>query len=119
MSGERLWALPGLLGRCGICFAVPFGRRIRGTVQEFRLVRGRKGGAAMPWYVIYRHGWNERNQAPEQGLPEKMAVARMEASSPEEACRLAEGSVTLQAGQLLSAEPADEVDAREDEERVQ
>jgi hypothetical protein len=64
-------------------------------------------------YVIYRHGWNEANQSPECGLPEKMAVARVQADSPEEACRLAAGQVTLAANQRLSAEPADLVDAKE------
>lgn len=63
-------------------------------------------------YVVYRHGWNEENQDPARGLPEKMAVARIEADSPEEACRLATGQVRLLEGQHLSAEPADEVDAK-------
>jgi len=68
----------------------------------------------MQEYVVYRHGWNEANQDPRHGLPEKMAVARIEASSPEEACRLASRQVTLMAGQTLSAEPAVDVDAREE-----
>jgi hypothetical protein len=68
----------------------------------------------MRQYVVYRHGWNEANQNPAQGLPEKMCVARVEADSPEEACRLALRQVSLQGGQRLSAEPADEVDAREE-----
>ena len=67
----------------------------------------------MPEYVVYRHGWNEANQRPEFGLPEKMPVARVEAGSPEEACRLAAQRVTLQDNQRLSAEPAEQVDARE------
>ncbi len=66
----------------------------------------------MSEYVIYRHGWNEANQSPSHGLPEKMAVARIEAGSPEEACRLALSQVSLLPGQHLSAEPAEEVDAR-------
>ena len=64
-------------------------------------------------YVIYRHGWNEANQSRDLGLPEKMAVARIQAASPEEACQLAAGQVTLEGNQRLSAEPADLVDARE------
>ncbi|HTU93958.1 MAG TPA: hypothetical protein VMF69_28015 [Gemmataceae bacterium] len=67
----------------------------------------------MKEYVVYRHGWNTENQSPEAGLPEKMPVARIEANDPEDACRRAMGQVTLQAKQYLSAEPADEVDARE------
>jgi|GEM_PF-5655454 len=64
-------------------------------------------------YIIYRHGWNTNNQNPEAGLPEKMPVARLEATSPEEACQRAREQVTLYPNQYLSAEPADEVDARE------
>jgi hypothetical protein len=67
----------------------------------------------MKEYVVYRHGWNDDNQSRQAGLPEKMAVARIEAGGAEEACRLAKPRVTLHANQYLSAEPADEVDARE------
>jgi hypothetical protein len=67
----------------------------------------------MKWYVVYRHGWNEANQNAEQGLPEKMPVARVQAESAEEACRLAGPEVTLAANQHLSAEPAEELDAKE------
>ncbi len=66
----------------------------------------------MAEYIIYRHGWNEANQDPAHGLPEKMAVARLQAGSPEEACQLAARQVDLQPGQHLSAESAAEVDAR-------
>lgn len=67
----------------------------------------------MKEYVVYRHGWNADNQSPDAGLPEKMAVARIEASSPAEACRLARPRVTLHPNQHLSAEPAADVDAKE------
>jgi hypothetical protein len=67
----------------------------------------------MRQYVVYRHGSNPINQDPGRGLPAKMAVARVDAGSPEEACRLARSQVTLEDGQTLSAEPADVVDARE------
>ena len=67
----------------------------------------------MKEYVVYRHGWNADNQSPQAGLPEKMAVARQEGDSPEQACQLARARVTLHENQYLSAEPADEVDARE------
>jgi len=67
----------------------------------------------MKAYVVYRHGWNDDNQSKDHGLPEKMPVARLEADSPEDACRLARARVTLHDNQYLSAEPADEVDARE------
>jgi hypothetical protein len=69
----------------------------------------------MPWFVVYRHGFHESNQSPDRGQPEKMAVARVEASGPDEACRLAAPQATLAAGQRLSAEPAEELDATEAE----
>jgi hypothetical protein len=68
----------------------------------------------MQQYVVYRHGWNEVNQNPQNGLPEKMAVARIDADSPEEACRLAQPQVLLLEGQYLSAEVAEVVDAKEE-----
>jgi len=72
------------------------------------------GESTMKEFVIYRHGWNESNQSPGQGLPEKMAVLRIEAVTPEEACLLAQRSVVLLGDQFLSAEPAPELDAKED-----
>lgn len=69
-------------------------------------------------YVIYRHGWDAANQNPDQGLPAKMPVARIQADSAEEACRLAAQRVTLTSQQHLSAEPAEEVDAREAERNL-
>lgn len=67
----------------------------------------------MKEFVVYRHGWNADNQSPEAGLPEKMPVARLEANDAEDACRRARAQVTLHDNQRLSAEPAEEVDARE------
>jgi hypothetical protein len=67
----------------------------------------------MPEYVVYRIGWNEANQNPAQGLPEKMPVARIVAASPEEACQIASRSVSVAANQRLTAEPADLADAKE------
>ena len=64
-------------------------------------------------YVVYRHGWHADNQDPSQGLPEKMAVARIWAGSGEEACSRAAKRITLRDNQRLTAEPADEVDALE------
>lgn len=64
-------------------------------------------------YVVYRHGWNAVNQDAALGLPEKMAVARVEANSREEACEMASRQITLQPNQYLSAELAAEVDAKE------
>jgi len=64
-------------------------------------------------YVVYRHGWDEANQNPGRRLPAKMAVARVEAASAEEACRLARRHVSLSGKQELSAEPADDVDRKE------
>jgi len=66
----------------------------------------------MQEYIVYRHGWNEANQDPARGLLEKMPVARIQANSPEEACRLAARQVTLFQGQYLRAESAEQVDAR-------
>jgi hypothetical protein len=67
----------------------------------------------MKEFVVYRHGWNEDNQNPANGLPEKMAVARIGARNAEEACRMAAAQVTLYPNQHLTAEPAADVDARE------
>jgi hypothetical protein len=64
-------------------------------------------------YVVYRHGHADANQSAGRGQPEKMAVARVTADGPEEACRLARPQVTLAAGQYLTAEPAADVDAKE------
>jgi len=69
----------------------------------------------MRQYVIYRHGWNEANQRRADGAPEKMPVLRLDADSPEDACRRAAQSVPVAAGQYLSAEPAEAVDAHEAE----
>jgi len=68
----------------------------------------------MQEYIVYRVGWNDANQCREHGLPEKMAVARLEASRPGEACRQAREQVVVCANQHLTAEPAQEVDAREE-----
>jgi len=68
----------------------------------------------MKEYVVYRHGWNVVNQNPAHGLPEKQAVLRIEANSPEEACRLAELQVDVLDNQYLTAEPATDVDAKEE-----
>jgi hypothetical protein len=91
----------------------------------------------MRQYVVYRHGWDEANQRREDGVPEKppvpradadtsrpgiwnckakpekMPVLRVDADSPEDACRRAAQIVPVAAGQYLSAEPADRVDAHE------
>jgi hypothetical protein len=67
----------------------------------------------MQQYIVYRHGWNENNQRQGAGLPEKMPVARIGANSPEDACQRSLDQVTVHANQYLTAEPADEVDARE------
>ena len=64
-------------------------------------------------YIGYRHGHNEQTQG--QGLPDKMAVARVSAISAEEACGLAARDVTVAAGQHLTAEPADAVDGKEND----
>ena len=72
----------------------------------------------MRQYVVYRHGWNAANQDPARGLPEKMAVARVWADDADDACRRAAPEVTLVGGQRLSAEPADELDAKESDLNV-
>jgi hypothetical protein len=60
-------------------------------------------------FIVYRYGAGRDAVSPDQ----KRAVARVEADSPEEACRKAAPQVTLGAGQHLSAEPAEPVDAHE------
>ena len=68
----------------------------------------------MTQYVVYRHGGNDVGGLWNiKAAKEITPVLRVEADSPEEACRLAARSVTVQAGQYLSAEPASEVDAHE------
>ena len=69
----------------------------------------------MTEFVVYRHGRDDANQSAAQGLPEKMAVARVTADTAEEACRIAQGRVTLAEHQCLTAEPAADVDAKERE----
>jgi len=64
-------------------------------------------------YIVYRHGWNENNQRQDAGLPEKMPVARIQANSPEDACQRSLPQVTVLANQHLTAEPASDVDAHE------
>jgi hypothetical protein len=58
-------------------------------------------------FIVYRH----RGSGPDAA--DKRAVARVEAGSPEEACRLAASGVTLAVGQTLTAEPAELADAQE------
>jgi hypothetical protein len=67
----------------------------------------------MTQYVVYRHGRADAAQGADQGLPRKMAVARVDAGGPEEACRLAAREVSVSPNQHLTAEPAADVDARE------
>jgi hypothetical protein len=69
----------------------------------------------MKEYVVYRHGWNVVNQNPEHGLPEKQAVLRIEADNPEDACRRARPQVEVLENQYLTAEPAADVDAKEEQ----
>jgi hypothetical protein len=67
----------------------------------------------MRQYIVYRHGWSDANQPPDQGLPQKMPVMRVDADSAEEACRLAAARVSLAPGQRLTAEPAERPDDEE------
>ena len=69
----------------------------------------------MTEFVIYRHGRDDANQSADQGLPEKMAVARVFADNAEEACRQTAAKVTLAPHQRLTAEPAPDVDEVEQE----
>jgi hypothetical protein len=54
-------------------------------------------------YIVYRHG---------PGDADRTAVLRVRARSPEEACCLAAQQVPVAGNQILSAELADEVDAK-------
>ena len=67
----------------------------------------------MSLYVVYRHGWNDANQKRADGMPDKMPVLRVDAASPEDACKVAARSVSVQPGQHLSAELAGALDAHE------
>jgi hypothetical protein len=57
-------------------------------------------------YIIYRQ---------EAGSSDRRAVARVQAATADEACRVARRDVTLDPGQSLTAEPADTADAQEAE----
>lgn len=69
-------------------------------------------------YYVYRTGSNAANQ-PMTCTP--VHVATVEAATADEACELAAKRVTVYANQFLSAEIAEEVEAREAEidERVE
>jgi hypothetical protein len=69
----------------------------------------------MKEYIVYRHGWNDANQSPEHGMPKKQAVLRVQADSPEAACRLARAQVSVLGDQYLTAEDAAEIDAKEEQ----
>jgi hypothetical protein len=64
-------------------------------------------------YIVYRVEGPDPGPGLAQG--DKRAVARLFAAGPEEAIRQAAPGVTLRPGQRLTAEPAEEVDAREEE----
>ncbi len=63
----------------------------------------------MQLYVVYRHEGSDAAS----GQLGMRPVARVEADSPEDACRQVSGIVTLTGGQFLSARPADEADTHE------
>jgi phosphoribosylcarboxyaminoimidazole (NCAIR) mutase len=65
-------------------------------------------------YIVYRHGFDDETQCACQGLPEKMPVARIEAENADEACNMAAHLIALSANQYLTAEPAESVDAEEE-----
>ena len=69
----------------------------------------------MTEFVVYRHGRDDLNQSADQGLPEKMAIARVFAENADEACRKAAAQVTLAPHQRLTAEPAAPADELERE----
>jgi len=69
-----------------------------------------QGASIVRWYVVYRQGLESIGNE-QQGL-EKVAVARLRARSEEDACRKA-AEVMLGGNQCLSAEPAEDVDAKE------
>jgi hypothetical protein len=66
-------------------------------------------------YIVYRHGGIESVEGESPADVDKRPVARLLAEDPADACRRAAAGVTLAPGQRLSAEPADEVDAKVNE----
>lgn len=62
-------------------------------------------------FYVSRHGSNAVNQS----MTPVLCIAEVEASSAEEACRLAEQRVTVYNNQHLSAQPAEEIDAQQAE----
>jgi hypothetical protein len=69
----------------------------------------------MPEYIIYRHDRGQADPEVDRGDPNKRPVARVEATSAEEACRIGAQRIRLGTDQHLSAEPAAPVDAHEAE----
>ena len=66
----------------------------------------------MPEYVVYRHGGAPSVEGETLADRDKRPVARLFANDPDEACRQAAQQVALAPGQWLSADLADEVDAK-------
>jgi hypothetical protein len=56
-------------------------------------------------YMVYRHA---------AGAADRLPVLRVQAASPEEACRRAAQQVPVAPGQILTAEAADCLDAKEE-----
>ena len=67
----------------------------------------------MPEFIIYRHDRGRPDAELDRGDSNKRPVARVQANDAADACRIAAKQLTLDAGQHLSAEPADTADARE------
>jgi hypothetical protein len=66
-------------------------------------------------YIVYRHGGVASVEGEAPADHDKRPVARLQAHDADDACRRATGQVALAAGQWLSAESADEVDAKVNE----
>src|SRR4051794_40955085 len=77
--------------------------------------RGCRKETSMREYIVYRHGGDKATEGETMAGRDERPVARLFAGDPAEACRLASAQVSLSQGQWLSAEPADQVDAKVNE----
>ncbi len=66
-------------------------------------------------YIVYRHGGEEVVEDESPIDRDRRPVVRLLAADPAEACRQASTQVSLATGQWLTAESADDVDAKVNE----
>src|SRR5262245_34007170 len=104
---------PSFVRICAPRTVFPASRSLWELVSE-RLARPTSvEGLTMPEFIIYRHDRPGAGAEADRADPDKRPVARVQAKSAEDACRIASGQIALGADQHVSAEPADAADAPE------